>query len=365
MPCVIHRGGQLLDELRRVLVDRRREIDRARGERGHVGLQRQRRAALLRVAAAAAGGELDDHAGAALPDAGLHLGEQRRVRGRCLVGVAHVDVDEGCAGLVGLARRLDLLGRRDRHAGIVPLAGQRAGDGDRDDDGPWHDSIPYRCPDIVAQSPPDRNSGRVDGAPRLRRDEQHDADLGRSGRFRGAVDEWAWDAAASRLPTSADVVVIGGGIVGCSAAWFLARRGRAVVLCEKGRIAGEQSGRNWGWVRQQGRSPVELPLMMRSLAIWKDLRRGARRGRRLSPGRLPVPRRGRGGARRARGVAAGRPRARTRHAAAVAARTRPACCTARASAGRRALYPQRRPRGAESRRAGASPAPRAAPAPPS
>jgi glycine/D-amino acid oxidase-like deaminating enzyme len=26
-----------------------------------------------------------------------------------------------------------------------------------------------------------------------------------------------------------------------------------VVVCEKGRVAGEQSSRNWGWVRQQGR----------------------------------------------------------------------------------------------------------------
>ncbi len=73
------------------------------------------------------------------------------------------------------------------------------------------------------------------------------------------------------LPDSVDVVVIGGGIVGCSAALFLARRGVSVVLCEKGRIAGEQSGRNWGWVRQQGRSPAELPLMIRSLDIWRDL----------------------------------------------------------------------------------------------
>ena len=74
--------------------------------------------------------------------------------------------------------------------------------------------------------------------------------------------------AARSRPTSS---IIGGGIVGCSAAWFLARRGVSVVLCEKGRIAGEQSGRNWGWVRQQGRSPIELPLMMESLAIWKGL----------------------------------------------------------------------------------------------
>jgi glycine/D-amino acid oxidase-like deaminating enzyme len=40
-------------------------------------------------------------------------------------------------------------------------------------------------------------------------------------------------------------LIVGGGIVGCSAAWQLARQGLQVVLFEKGRIAGEQSGRNW------------------------------------------------------------------------------------------------------------------------
>ena len=88
---------------------------------------------------------------------------------------------------------------------------------------------------------------------------------------RTETDAWAWHAQDNPVPPVADVVVIGGGIVGCSAAWFLARDGHSVVLFEKGRIAGEQSGRNWGWVRQQGRSPVELPLMMRSLRLWRDL----------------------------------------------------------------------------------------------
>jgi glycine/D-amino acid oxidase-like deaminating enzyme len=86
-------------------------------------------------------------------------------------------------------------------------------------------------------------------------------------------DEWTWDAAGAPLPKSVDVAIIGGGIVGCSTAYFLARRGVSVLLCEKGRLAGEQSGRNWGWVRQQGRSPIELPLMMESLRIWQGLAR--------------------------------------------------------------------------------------------
>ena len=75
------------------------------------------------------------------------------------------------------------------------------------------------------------------------------------------------------LPASADVVVIGGGIVGVSTAWSLAKRGVEVALVEKGRIAGEQSSRNWGFVRQQGRAPEELPLVMESLRLWRGLER--------------------------------------------------------------------------------------------
>ena len=63
------------------------------------------------------------------------------------------------------------------------------------------------------------------------------------------------------VPRSTDVVVIGGGIIGVSAALTLAERGIAVVLVEKGVISGEQSSRNWGWCRQQGRDPRELPLI--------------------------------------------------------------------------------------------------------
>ena len=54
-------------------------------------------------------------------------------------------------------------------------------------------------------------------------------------------------------------------------AWFLAERGFSVTLCEKGRIAGEQSSRNWGWIRQQGRDLAELPIMMESMRIWADM----------------------------------------------------------------------------------------------
>lgn len=74
------------------------------------------------------------------------------------------------------------------------------------------------------------------------------------------------------VPDTADVVVIGGGIVGVATTWFLAKQGVRVVLCEKGHIAGEQSGRNWGWVRIQGRDTREIPMMQESLRIWSELK---------------------------------------------------------------------------------------------
>jgi glycine/D-amino acid oxidase-like deaminating enzyme len=75
----------------------------------------------------------------------------------------------------------------------------------------------------------------------------------------------------AKIPDKADVVIIGGGIVGVSTAWFLAKQGIKVVLCEKGHIAGEQSGRNWGWVRVQGRDTREIPMMLESQRIWDTL----------------------------------------------------------------------------------------------
>ena len=73
------------------------------------------------------------------------------------------------------------------------------------------------------------------------------------------------------LPQRVDVVVIGGGIIGVSATWFLTKRGLKVALCEKGVIAGEQSSRNWGFCRQQGRDPSELPLIIEALRIWQGI----------------------------------------------------------------------------------------------
>lgn len=73
------------------------------------------------------------------------------------------------------------------------------------------------------------------------------------------------------LPDAADVVVIGAGIVGVSAAYHLAKTGHSVALLEKGVVAGEQSSRNWGWCRLFSRDEREIPLMQASLELWGRL----------------------------------------------------------------------------------------------
>ena len=74
-----------------------------------------------------------------------------------------------------------------------------------------------------------------------------------------------------KLPTSTGVVIIGGGVAGVTAALFLQEAGIQTVLCEKGSIAGEQSSRNWGWIRKQGRALEELPLMIESVQLWERI----------------------------------------------------------------------------------------------
>jgi glycine/D-amino acid oxidase-like deaminating enzyme len=73
------------------------------------------------------------------------------------------------------------------------------------------------------------------------------------------------------LPRSCDVVVIGAGIIGISTALELAERGLSVVVLEKGEVAAEQSSRNWGWCRQMGRDPREIPLILESFKLWRGM----------------------------------------------------------------------------------------------
>lgn len=73
------------------------------------------------------------------------------------------------------------------------------------------------------------------------------------------------------LPRRTGVVVMGGGVAGIATAMELRQRGVDVVVVEKGEIAAEQSGRNWGWVRQQGRDPREIPLAKLAMEKWRRM----------------------------------------------------------------------------------------------
>ncbi len=78
-------------------------------------------------------------------------------------------------------------------------------------------------------------------------------------------------AFADDLPQAVDVAIIGGGVAGVSTALCLAEQGIRVAVFEKGRIAGEQSSRNWGWVRQLGRDDAELPIMREAAELWQGM----------------------------------------------------------------------------------------------
>ncbi len=69
----------------------------------------------------------------------------------------------------------------------------------------------------------------------------------------------------------ADVLVLGGGIVGTSAALHLRKLGLSVMLLERDRVGQRASGVNFGGVRQQGRALRELPLSRRARKLWADL----------------------------------------------------------------------------------------------
>lgn len=70
---------------------------------------------------------------------------------------------------------------------------------------------------------------------------------------------------------AADVVIVGGGLMGASAALFLRNRGRSVILLERGLVGQQASGVNFGNVRRQGRYLSQLPLANRAREIWGRL----------------------------------------------------------------------------------------------
>lgn len=73
------------------------------------------------------------------------------------------------------------------------------------------------------------------------------------------------------MSNNADVIIIGGGIMGCSLAYRLAKRGFSAIILEKNTCGSEASGRNSSGVRAQMRDPKELRMAMASQEIWLTL----------------------------------------------------------------------------------------------
>lgn len=70
---------------------------------------------------------------------------------------------------------------------------------------------------------------------------------------------------------NADVVIVGGGIAGVSAAYHIAKRGKKAILLERGFTGSQASGVNFGGVRTNGREEGEMSLSLRAKKFWFEL----------------------------------------------------------------------------------------------
>jgi sarcosine oxidase subunit beta len=87
----------------------------------------------------------------------------------------------------------------------------------------------------------------------------------------GSADKPALHEKDARLPARAELVIVGGGVIGLSIAYNCARLGlKDIVILEKGYLASGASGRNGGGIRQQWSTEINIRLMQESVALCKD-----------------------------------------------------------------------------------------------
>lgn len=73
------------------------------------------------------------------------------------------------------------------------------------------------------------------------------------------------------MEKEADVVVVGGGIMGCAVAYYLAKRKVKVLLLEKKELGCGATGTSGAFIRLLRRDPVEIPLAIASVEMWENL----------------------------------------------------------------------------------------------
>src|SRR4051794_11010835 len=93
---------------------------------------------------------------------------------------------------------------------------------------------------------------------------------------RVGLPAWFPDLVAPGLPARADVVVVGGGVMGTSTAFHLAEAGVDVVLLERDRLGGGSTSKAAGGVRAQFSDALNIALGARGLEAFADFPRRPR-----------------------------------------------------------------------------------------
>ena len=87
------------------------------------------------------------------------------------------------------------------------------------------------------------------------------------------------------VPKQAEIVIAGGGVVGASLAYFLAKEGRDVVLIDRGNMGGEASSANGAWAWTASRRPgIDIRLALHSIQVIQSLGFELKRNFEYKPG---------------------------------------------------------------------------------